>query len=315
MRTYAMRGHRDKRSNPTNGWLDTKKERNMKTFKLSMVIGTAFLLALAVGFGVNKILSQQLPVTAFQVWTHTDFNGGATTNAEDTYFARRSDGATYLKAQPSGFGTVEFPDRGISIRFSDKTSDISTFGYGRVKLVRDVQDCSKAVPNIIPGDTRKILGFDTVHSKEVQTSNGNQHTHKVWVAPLLNCYPLLEQDIEQGVDGHVLVTITRTATKVVVGDPPNELFNAPQGIEVPPSQFKLDTNLGANLNPGTFKKLDDIYFQQKAVREGKAPGPAAGCDLDAPRGGEARLQRHCGDLGRTALQTARVGSGVPRLAG
>lgn len=237
----------------------------MKTTLMFLsVAAMAFLLALPASIGVNKVRAQQPPLKAYQVWTHFESTDG---EPGDVYFARRSDGVSVRKTN-TGITDLVLVPTGITIRYSDRNTNVMTRGSGKPKMAFDFKrDCDLAgLGPITPGDRKNILGFDTLHAAGTNDDGEKEQTHvSVWAAPALNCHPL-EEEITRYRDGKAYFTETRLATKALIGDPPDDVFKIPQGIETPPSKFWSDLKMGPT-NSAVVKRFDDRYSEEKAARE------------------------------------------------
>ena len=87
----------------------------------------------------------------------------------------------------------------------------------------------------LTGESRTILGFRVL--RLVAAPNETLAEQESWLAPDLNCEPLLET-IQWLTDGKVYSTTTKTATSASQTPASDDLFAIPVGYtEVPPSIF------------------------------------------------------------------------------
>ncbi len=237
-----------------------------KSFAFASAIVVAIALTLIGQSGAGTLHAQQHPVKSYQIWTHIESSDGT---PADVYVARRSDGATVRKTLGSGVTYLELVTTGLTIQYSDRNSNITTFGNGKARLPFDFKAvCTDAVGgDRVPGESRNILGFDTIQVIDTTKFNeGDYSRTSSWIAPELNCEALL-QETTQHLDDKVYRTETVTAMKVSLGDAPDDVFAVPKGVEVPPSEFRAA--LGRSRVGCGPDRLDRRYYGDKAAREGR----------------------------------------------
>lgn len=118
-----------------------------------------------------------------------------------------------------------------------------------------------------------MLGFQVFKSStSLPSAEGELNAVESWVAPALNCFPLLETHYLARAGGTPKLTSKREITAVVVGDPDPSFFVIPSGnAEVAPSQL-YEEHLGllgkkeacTKCVEGRDKRWDDRYYGAKA---------------------------------------------------
>jgi hypothetical protein len=244
-----------------------------KAFAFVLLIAVALVLTLIGGIGVKNVRAQQPPLKAFQVWVHLE--NKSRNEGADNYFARRSDGAS-VWIQSDGVTSLDLTPNGIAVSYSNRNSNITTRGRGKPAVATDFkEDCSDAViSQVIPGETKNILGFDTLHVALTNRESSGLETHiSKWYAPALNCFAL-EEETAYYRDGKAIEVETITAMKVTPGEPPEDVFKMPTGVETPPSEFYAalrpsasDPAISCGMPPR--ERMDAHYYQDKAAREGR----------------------------------------------
>jgi hypothetical protein len=130
---------------------------------------------------------------------------------------------------------------------------------------------------VVPGDTKNILGFDTIHTHTASTPSAyGSVAFDQWVSLDLDCRPLSSRTTDYDKNGNLVSTSTFDATKVVLGDPPADVFAIAPLPEVPPSQMAAADSATA-MTPARIKlleKRDKQYYNEKAIRDGLIPPPA-----------------------------------------
>jgi hypothetical protein len=238
-----------------------------RTFIFATSVVLAAILAIFSGAGVRKVIAQMTPVKTYQVWTHKT---NSLNEAWDEYTARRSNGDTLQTNSDNGVSTLRFPARGIEVIYSSRTGKMMTWGDGNPLSPRDSSTCSEVGP-VIPGDTKEILGFRALHVVYVSTSTGKSGAKKEdhfqkWVVPELSCFPVEEESTFIR-DGEVYHRESTTVTKIVLGEPPEDVFKIPAGaVESLPSAFFAALGQGGAVDPAISQKQDDFYNKQKAQR-------------------------------------------------
>jgi hypothetical protein len=243
-----------------------------KTIAFSFILALAVMLAWVAGPGVNKVRAQLMPVKTFQIWQRDTDTAGLGPDS-DSYYARRSDGATVVTTSTNPVKIVTFPNQGIKIRSTDK--DRSTLGSGIPKLAADyAPDCSNAPTgtDLIQSERKQILGFLVIHGTMVIKSGDSGkdgHVEKsMWFAPDLNCHPLEVVATYYDGSGEVINVDTISTTKALIGEPPADAFNVSADNEVPPSKF--DTDLGRQpRSPAVSEQRDNRYWKERSQRESK----------------------------------------------
>jgi len=87
----------------------------------------------------------------------------------------------------------------------------------------------------------KMLEYD-VYLDEVDEQIGDVKSHKKsWLAPVLNCFPLRYEVVNESNGG--VFSETRVVTSVALEEPPTALFDVdPSYVETPPSAYKQELN-------------------------------------------------------------------------
>jgi hypothetical protein len=247
-----------------------------RTLVLLTTLSLAIALALTFAFGVNKIHAQQPAVKAFQIWTHstdTDLNGQ--TIVTESYLARRSDGTNFEK---NNFDRawLNVPSSGIRVEYENGNQ--TTFGLGRPILVADNKSCTANDPDVVAGDNRNILGFDTTHIHFTRSrTDGSKVTKDIWLSLDFDCHPLLSNTDYFDKNGKLVDNSHTEATRATLGEPPAEMLSVGNAVEVPPSKLRSASappSLLASKNfQASMAKLDQKYNYQKAVREGRIAAP------------------------------------------
>jgi len=179
--------------------------------------------------------------TATVVTTYTDDDGGTTQFREDFY---RSKNGSYVRSEETeaydgergirrtvvdvssrSMTTIDSFTHSIEIRANLDETDFRKFPepFGSCGLLSD----GTWKPIRVSG----MLGFKVIEVEQPMSANAGA---RLWVAPELGCFPLLDLYMEKGE--------TRTKREVVSvtpGDPDPVVFQVPSGyIEVGPLQFE-----------------------------------------------------------------------------
>jgi len=247
-----------------------------KTIVFLTTSALAIVMALALVVSIKTVKAQQPPVEAFQLWTHAvgpDVASPGQTYVVDTYMARRSDGAEFIK-NSAGNSWLKLPAKGIVIEYHNGLQ--ATWGYGKPIRVVDNSSCEGTTEGkVVPGNTN-LLGLDTLHLHGSVTPGANiSLVFDKWLSLDVDCRSLSELSQEYDKEGKLLRTDKVEATKVVLGEPPSDVFLPASLPEGTPSQL-VATDRATPMTPGRSKRLerqDKQYNYQKAVREGRAPVP------------------------------------------
>lgn len=246
------------------------------TVRFLVLAVIAFLVALAISTGAKSIQAQGNSVMAtYKINYHTVqsvADGSQPTEEWNTTVSRRSNGDEFTSHTPPGIREVGLYSRGLRVAINEKAALVMTYGNGKAVDMMPTHpfgaNC-ETFSSELKGESRNILEFRVL--KLVSAPNETlAEKRESWLAPDLNCEPLLETT-QWLTNGKVYSTTTKTATSASQTPASDDLFAIPVGYtEVPPSTFWPAAGHGFS------QKNVDAYNRDKALRAGVQTGQKPG---------------------------------------
>lgn len=239
-------------------------------FRLSCDVQIAILLV--AGFGTVQLVppvDSRHPFTARVKHTYTDELGSKTEFEE--VFARKTDGSTArtveTEAQGGERGTRKYIADTVTRSFTDtcsftrtSTAAVLLEEWAFKPLVEYPGSCARFKNWQRKGASLRLK----IKVYEYENVISEAENQKVWIAPELECYPLLELLIENGE-----VRNKSEVLSLEIGEPDPALFRIPSGYtEVSPLQYE---ELYRKRFPGD-KYYDDVQAAklERQYQEGRA---------------------------------------------
>ncbi len=213
----------------------------MRQFVVSLIAISVLLAGMGLGAAAQSASPAAVPYRAFTAEvraTDVDADGGESQYHES--YARKSDGSyAHIRETENDVG-----ERGVARSIFDAASRSFTRASSFTKAaitflgeqeVRAFQTVPGSCSWIADGTWKQVGESEKLgmHVLEVELVSPNQ-THKYWVAPELDCFPLLDVVIQKG-----MVRTKEEVISIEFGDPDPSAFRIPPGyVEVSPLQYE-----------------------------------------------------------------------------